>query len=659
MAIWQNGGVPRRASSALATVSIALIASTGIVGFRPTAAGGATLVEGPNPACQATPTLEGSGYQPILSSARVTSRQLTVTWSEPANSQIQPTNFCVEVITGAAQWFALVNHTTSPATLGVGTANIGPQSTVKMRAVIAGSNVPPWSAPLLVTVVSTGASSTTTTTTTLGGHHSGNGSSGLTWIAIGAGLLVLAGLIMLIRRRSAERSGTRSNLNRGAAMPETDDMFLRSSGGPRGNAAGSPTGDAERLPEVPAAVAIDGVALPVAPSESSAPTPTPAQPPVTAAMPGTAIAPPAVGVAFMSAEASPDLGSNGSFRVHPQIGEDGVIWAIAQGSVLGAGLWSEKRVELGEDAEPSFVSQNDGTRLLVGVYDGMGGSGGAIARQTRRGPVTQAYDASRITRAVAERWFGGLPPGALDAAGAASSLHDDLTRALTDRATTLVGGTSGLVGTLKRTLPSTIATVVVETDRTATRLTALWAGDSRCYVLTPSRGLQQISRDDTAIQDALDALLADPPVDNVVCTDRNFTIHHAVTVESEPVVVVVASDGCFGYVPSPPLFEHQILWALTSVGSAGEWMQSLLDVLGHQAQDDTSLAVAAIGFLDFAAVKEAFSGRFHELEATVGQPYRACSSSPDRQAFEQFRTSTWEAYKPGYEARIPETAVVP
>ena len=478
------------------------------------------------------------------------------------------------------------------------------------------------------------------------------------WVAIGAGLLVIVGVILLLRRRSSERPGASRNLDRGAAMNETDDMFLRSSNNFRGKGAGEASGDGGYFSEVPVVAVIDDAAAPVAPSELSAAAPPPTQAPAQALVPVTATAPSGVDVAFMSAESSPDLGGRGAFRVHPQIGDEGVIWSVAQGAVLGAGLWSEKRSEFGEDAEPSFLCKG-GRRLFVGVYDGMGGSGGAIARQTRRGPVTQAYDASRITRAVAERWFSGLPDGALDGAGAAGSLHDDLVGELTDRATTLVGVTSGLVGTLKRTLPSTIATVVVETDRTATRLTALWAGDSRCYVLTPSRGLQQISRDDTAIQDSLAALLADPPLDNVVCADRNFTIHHAVTVETEPVVVVVASDGCFGYVPSPPLFEYQVLSALMSVGSAGEWMRSLLDVLGHQAQDDTSLAVAAIGFPDFATVKDAFRGRFHELEATVGQPYRECSSSPDRQAFEHFRTSTWEAYKPGYEARIPETAVVP
>jgi hypothetical protein len=672
MADWLSGGVPRRAASVLAAMVIALIASSGIVGLLATPAGAATLLKGPNPACQTPSTLQGSDDQPVLTHGTASSGLLTVSWSGPTSTQITPKTFCVEVIIGTSQqWFAFTDGTTSPQKIGVGSAIIEPGSSVQMRAVTADSNVPPWSSPFQVKVSPTGASSTsstittttpkstTTTTTATGGHGGGGGSSGLTWVGIGAGLLVIVGLILLLRRRSSERSMARRNLDRGATMTETDDMFLRSSDNFRGNGAGEAAGDGGHLSEVPVAAVIDDATAPVAPSESSAAAPPPTQAPVQAPVPVTAFAPQGVDVAFMSAESSPDLGRIGAFRVHPQIGDDGVIWAVAQGSVLGAGLWSEKRVELGEDAEPSFVCENDGTRLFVGVYDGMGGSGGAIARQTRRGPVTQAYDASRITRAVAERWFSGLPDGALDAAGAAGSLHDDLTGELADRATTLAGVTSGLVGTLKRTLPSTIATVVAEADETATRLTALWAGDSRCYVLAPSRGLQQISRDDTAIQDALEALLADPPLDNVVCADRNFTIHHAATVVSEPVVVVVASDGCFGYVPSPPLFEHQILAALMSAGSAGEWMQSLLNVLGHQAQDDTSLAIAAIGFPDFAAVKETFSGRFHELEVSVGQPYRECSSSPDRQAFEQFRTSTWEVYKPGYEARIPETAVVP
>jgi hypothetical protein len=365
-----------------------------------------------------------------------------------------------------------------------------------------------------------------------------------------------------------------------------------------------------------------------------------------------------VDIALMSAQPYPDLGSEGILQVHPHISANSVTWAVSQGSILGAALWSEKRADRGEDAEPSFVRANVNGRALISVYDGLGGSGSAIARNSKHGPVTQAFDASRISRTVAERWFESLPSVSPDANSMASSLHDALESALVDRASTLGSSAGGLVGTLKRTLPTTIAAVVADTDGSNTRLTALWAGDSRCFVLTPTRGLQQISRDDTAIHDALESLLADPPIDNVVCADREFIIRQSALMVTEPFLVLVATDGCFGYVPSPPLFELQLLTGLESAASAAEWMLELVKQFDNQAQDDTSLALAAIGFQDFTAIQSAFRSRFEEMERTVGTSFAECTASQDRTAFEEFRSSSWESYKADYEALIPTDATV-
>ena len=362
------------------------------------------------------------------------------------------------------------------------------------------------------------------------------------------------------------------------------------------------------------------------------------------------------GMVFLSAEVTPDLGGSGALRVHPQMTKRGVTWATPPGPVLGAGLWSEKRAEHGEDAEPYFRYQRDAGRTMVAVFDGMGGAGGAISRQTRRGAVTQAYDASRLARLAAERWFATLPTGPIDATRAALGLHDELFRVLADRSASLEGRASGLVGTMKRTFPTTLAAVVTENGGDGMKVLALWSGDSRSYILTPSRGLQQISRDDTAIQDALAALLADPPIDNVICADRPFVINQAEVVETEPFVVLVASDGCFGYVPTPPLFEVQILRTLTSADTPVGWMQDLLDLFEVQAQDDTSLSAAAIGFADFDAVRRAFAPRAQRVEEEFGVPYDRLANVDDgtREQFEKFRSEAWDRYRPTYEARMTE-----
>lgn len=519
-----------------------------------------------------------------------------------------------------------------------------PKFSVAVRAHTSGSDTPPWSTPLSVPATTTppgapnnksNTGGTTATTSAPNNKSNTGGTSSPSKKLLYAALIAAITLFVLVAvavRRSTVRRQRESHAAGGATMGESSDLYARP-----GRNSGRRTNDFARLEGTSEERALYFDERPVS------------------------VPPEVPGMVFLSADAAPDLGGAGALRVHPSLGERGVTWATPGGAVFGGGLWSEKRKDHGEDAEPYFRYQRDGHRTLVAVFDGMGGSGGAVSRQTHRGAVTQAYDASRLARLAAERWFATLPAGALDPSRAAQGLHDDLFRVLADRASSLEGRTSGLVGTLKRTFPTTLAAAVTEQGAHGTRVVALWAGDSRTYILTPSRGLQQVSRDDTAEQDALVALLADPPIDNVICADRDFVIHHAEVVEMEPFVVVVASDGCFGYVPTPPLFEVQMLRTLASANSSERWMQALLEVLEVQAQDDTSLSVAAIGFSDFGILRQAFAARTLQVEEQFGAPFERLVQGGEvvREQFEQFRTDAWEAYRPTYEALMPQEVTIP
>jgi len=361
---------------------------------------------------------------------------------------------------------------------------------------------------------------------------------------------------------------------------------------------------------------------------------------------------------FASSELVIDPRHVGFDRVRPQIRDEGVTWTMTLERFVGLSMWSEKRRDKGEDAEPSFVYEEGRPRAMLAVYDGTGGAGGAIARETRRGTLTQAYEASRVARFATEQWFLGRDQVAHDPMRAASELRDQLAGALADHVATLMPSGSQLVGTLKRELPTTLAAVVCEPSKRGVEVTALWAGDSRCYVLTPEAGLQQISKDDTRVSDALDALLADPPMDNLVCADREFGIRTASIVQTVPSIVLVATDGCFGYVPTPPMFEAQILSALQSSQSEDEWVARLLAVFAGQAQDDVSLALVALGFPVFDDVRRAFATRTEFLDRSYLAPFEAIRVAEDgREQFEEFRARSWESYRTGYEARLPETAV--
>ena len=313
----------------------------------------------------------------------------------------------------------------------------------------------------------------------------------------------------------------------------------------------------------------------------------------------------------------------------------------------------------GEDADPIL---RDGRDLaLVGVFDGMGGAGGTVY-ETPDGPRTGAYIGARVARDVVERRMVDLlePDWNLNGAAAAEDLRRSVKEALVERLTALNAPVSGLRSRLLRALPTTMALVALQRAQSGGptwTCHVLWSGDSRAYVLEPD-GLRQLSTDDLRDPgDAMANLRADSVVSNAMSADTDFTVNHRQVQLRAPFLVVCATDGCFGYVPSPMHFEHLMLSHLRDAHSTEAWSAAVQADISAVTGDDAAMAVLGVG-ASFQELQALFAPRVAALEAELVAPLDAAvrevaqaeaALQALRQRQEQQAAEAWRRYKPGYE----------
>lgn len=316
----------------------------------------------------------------------------------------------------------------------------------------------------------------------------------------------------------------------------------------------------------------------------------------------------------------------------------------------------------GEDADPVL---RDGPDLgLVGVFDGMGGAGGTVY-ETPDGPRSGAYMASRIARdVVEERMLDLLEPNwNLKGEAAAEDLRRSVQGALQEHLASLKAPTSRLRSRLLRALPTTMAVIALQRARRGGSRWAchvLWAGDSRAYALDAS-GLHQLSTDDLReVGDALSNLHQDSPVSNALSADTDFHVNYRRVELEAPFVLLTATDGCFGYVPTPMHFEHLLLTTLATTRSAEDWSSALQREISAVTGDDAAIAVMGVG-ADLSAIRALLAPRLTVVTEQHIEPFdrTAASVRAAEQELAQLRQqqidvtgSLWGAYRGGYEAHL-------
>jgi serine/threonine protein phosphatase PrpC len=339
-------------------------------------------------------------------------------------------------------------------------------------------------------------------------------------------------------------------------------------------------------------------------------------------------------------------------------------------------LYSEKRPGLGEDSEPLAEELAEGACVVVGVFDGLGGSG-ATQIETVKGPRSSAYVASRLARDVSrdvvdEEVVTDAQPRGKHAGGGdwgvllRDRLNERLSSRLRDYHEKHGGTTSRLRSKLLRPLPTTLALAVVRSGGPAAfTLHALWAGDSRVYLLGPDAGLQQLTIDDLRTGgDAMQNLSDESRMSNLVSADGRFHVNLNQRTVLSPAVVIAATDGCFGYVRTPAQFEDIILSCLRETAAEGSWdawrdalKREILRITG----DDATLAMACLGWdslPDMARSLDArgrvVGGLMRRLEhAQTGLERAREALASAKTALDDTANQLWTEYRGTYEHLLP------
>lgn len=324
-----------------------------------------------------------------------------------------------------------------------------------------------------------------------------------------------------------------------------------------------------------------------------------------------------------------------------------MIWGHGMSGLHTMGVWTERVPGRGEDAEPLVAHHLVAQRGVIGVFDGSGGSGSSPAWQAPDGAQrTGAWVGSRVARLAMDCWFQ-------EVTAAGETADPDYLKSYLDffheRAPQR---RSKIAGRMRRQLPTTLAAIEYRLQPDG-RLEgrALWAGDSRAYLMDPESGLQVLTRDHTEESDALELLRSDPPMTNVVCADRDFFVEEHGFEFSLPCVLVTATDGFFGYVHTPADFENTLLSTLQNASSETEWADLIRREVQAYTADDASLGLVALGYKDFAQLRSRFGAR-QELISGFCRKNRPTGVDP-APAVRAWQDGTWHDYRAGYEAYMP------
>jgi hypothetical protein len=213
---------------------------------------------------------------------------------------------------------------------------------------------------------------------------------------------------------------------------------------------------------------------------------------------------------------------------------------------------------------------------------------------------------------------------------------------------------------LIRALPTTMALVALQRTQPGGPTWAghvFWAGDSRAYVFE-SQGASQLSTDDLRDPgDALVNLRRDSVVSNALSADTEFHINYRRVELRSPFLVVCATDGCFGYVPTPMHFEYLVLSHLLEARNTEAWSSALQAEIAAVTGDDAAMSTLGVG-ADLKEFQKLFAPRAAELASDFIEPLDELSDAVTR-AEQELRalrsrqldemTERWNRYKSEYE----------
>lgn len=322
-----------------------------------------------------------------------------------------------------------------------------------------------------------------------------------------------------------------------------------------------------------------------------------------------------------------------------------------------------------EDAEPVFLYRDK--KGLLSVFDGMGGAGSTIYKSKNGESHTGAYFASRLVRNLIDSHFDYFDKNKAFVMNAdvLRELKDFLVRHLQKNLSEFEKNPSRVISKLRRKLPTTLASIYFSADKDC-KVDVVWAGDSRAYMLDAD-GLQQISRDDIkAMSGEYSDMNQDSPLSNCISADIDFELRHLSFRTKLPVILFVATDGCYGYVNTPAHFEQLLISTLLKSKNEEEWGENISAALEPISGDDFSMALVCLGWNKFANIQSTFENRLKDVQEIISpvdviinklnaldlriEVYKQEKENciiEKKEVYSQF----WDSYKLTYEKRIRES----
>lgn len=284
--------------------------------------------------------------------------------------------------------------------------------------------------------------------------------------------------------------------------------------------------------------------------------------------------------------------------------------------------------------------------FLMGVFDGLGGRSAGYGDKT--GGRIASEEASKITKKFFKQWHDQITPENV------IQLQDEICRSLKKQADDKMPPrtSSRLKGSLvEHRLCTTIALASIPKQQGQEKIfeaNVAWMGDSRIYFLSPTKGLQQLTKDDLVTsKDALEMLRQDPPMSQYLTADINprWQIHFQHYEIKENGCFLACTDGCFQYFSAPWEFEKLLLETLLqSEGDTKDknnWQELISQKYNEIKQDDVSLVLYPVGFNGIKHLKGSYQQRWQYLQDNFISP-------TVNTRYEELQ-SLWEKYRIDYE----------
>lgn len=296
------------------------------------------------------------------------------------------------------------------------------------------------------------------------------------------------------------------------------------------------------------------------------------------------------------------------------------------------------REKLGED---SFYCAQRKSSAIVSVFDGCGGLGAKKYETFQK--HTGAYIASRSVSGAVHDWYHKNCDKKWESAEQLAFSMDEYVRKMYEICESYDVERVKIKGSMVRKFPTTLALAYAqeESNGQGIRIHILWAGDSRVYLLD-ARGLAQLTKDDTDVEDALENLTSDGALTNVLSSDGKYKINFKTICLTSPGMIFAATDGCFGYIPSPMEFEYTILKSLVESNTPVVFKKALRNALSEYAGDDLALGMMSFYYETFQNTRMQLTKRFQYLEQNYVKPLKVENS-------EALLQSLWVEYKTLYE----------